>query len=779
MKKYVWNRRLLAFLHNVVTARLCKMLFWICFVLYGLDFLFPFNKQLKYSRIVEARDGTLLRCYLSEDQKWRLPITYHQLPETFIQSIIFKEDRYFFYHPGVNPASVFRALANNVAQQKRTSGASTITMQVIRLLEPRPRTYFNKFIEILRAIQLEWHYDKKEIIEMYVNLLPYGGNIEGVRAASWLYFQRPVANMSLAQCVALTVIPNKPNSLRLGNRPLSIVQARNRWLAKMKDAKIFSDNEINIALSEPFDVHRTRMKMLAPHFSDRVLKIKDGETIIKTTIDSYLQDRAEQTLKSYLDQISHTGIGNACAVIIHNPSREIRAYVGSANFWDTENEGQNDGVKSVRSPGSTLKPFLYALAYERGDYTPQQMTLDVPSDIDGFEPENYDRKYHGKVTVEQALAQSLNVPAVRLLQKNGTEHFRQFLINGGAITLEKYQGNNRLGLSMILGGCGMRLDHLTNMYAALASKGRYKPVKMFLDDTINQKSDSWISEESAYLVTKSLSQLQRPDFPTSAVYAHSAQKIAWKTGTSQARRDAWAVGYQPEYTIGVWVGNFNGESNHFLSGADIATPLLFQLFQHVSRKNNAWFSEPKGIARRNVCVASGLLPADFCQDLIVDYYLPKTNHAKRCDHMKWFWISEDEQTSYCVNCLPVMGIKQKMYPNIEPELVSYYESQKMTYERVPPHFAGCIHQRTEKNLQIKSPKSGTEYFITSSFKPKLRLIAEADNSVTQVFWFINKKFYGTAKVGEDLFFEADTGTYHITCTDEKGRKAESRFQIKR
>ena len=770
---YKWSNRIFNKKSVIIFIRI---LIGIILTLYVIDFIFPFKSAIKFSRIVEAKDGSLLRGYLSEDQKWRLPISYDQLPENFVKSILFKEDQYFYYHVGVNPFSVMRALVDNLTFGKRTSGASTITMQVVRLLEPRPRTYLNKITEILRAIQLEWHYDKKEILEMYVNLLPYGGNIEGVRSASWLYFQKPVSNLSLAQCVVLSVIPNKPNSLRFDNQTMAIIEARNRWLYKMKNTGIISAHEFNVALNEPLDARRRNMPFIAPHFSNRVLKLKPEKTIIRTTLDFYLQIKAEQCLKNYINQINHTGISNACAIIIHNPTREIRAYVGSSDFWNTIHEGQNDGIKAIRSPGSTLKPFLYASVYQNGHYTPKQKILDVPTDFDGFEPENYDRTFRGKISVEEALSQSLNIPAVKLLQRQGTESFRQLLISGGAKTLEKYQGNNRLGLSMILGGCGVRLDELTNLYANIASGGRYKSFTMFPEDSLSSSSFQWFSEESCFLVTQSLTNLKRPDYPTSAEYAHSTHKIAWKTGTSNNRRDAWAIGYQSEYTVGVWVGNFNGESNQYISGADMATPLLFQLFQNI-HKPSKWFSVPKGLARRNVCAESGLLPADFCQNKISDYYIPQSNFTKQCDHLQWRWVSEDEKISYCVNCLPTITAHQKLYPNIEPELVHFYESQKISYIQVPPHYSGCVQKHADQKLKIISPLDGTEIICTDGKSQRIMLKATADNSINQIHWFINKKYYQSCTITDKVYFEADTGNYIITCTDESGFKAVSRIRI--
>jgi len=741
----------------------------VCIILCGLDILFPVHISIPYSRKVEARDSSLLRAYLSEDQKWRLHVTLQDVPPQLIQSLLYKEDRFFYYHFGVNPVSVIRAIAQNVTTGKRTSGASTITMQVVRLLHPRKRTYWNKCIEIMEALRMEWHFNKDEILEMYMNLLPYGGNIEGIQSASWLYFQKPLRQLSLAQLLTLTVIPNKPTSLRLGKNTHAILKARNRWLKIMREEQIFSKNAVTIALNEPFDAYRIRLPTLAPHLSQRVIK-QHGEIVIQTTINPILQSRSEQTLKNYLTSLQTLGISNASAIIIDNKTREVLAYVGSMDFWDTTTLGQNDGVKAVRSPGSALKPFVYALAYEQGWLTPRKMVLDVPTDIQGFIPENYDRQFNGKTTAGNALAQSLNIPAIRLLNEIGVDKFCNHLVTGGISTFE----NQKLGLSMVLGGCGVRLDELTNLYVSLASEGKFVPLKWLKNDPIGTPK-AWFSPESAFLVTQSLSQLQRPDFPTSGDYATNFSKIAWKTGTSQGKRDAWAIGYRPDYTIGVWVGNFNGASNPHLSGSETAVPLLFQLFSLMGSCKN-WFGVTKGIGQRTVCSESGLLPEEFCENTVSDYYITKNSDRERCQHMKWIWVSEDHKKSYCVHCLPINGVVQRLYPNIPLELVSYYEDQKIHFERIPAHASNCNIQKSGHPFRIISPVNGTIYYLKNT--NRLRLRAESNNNQGKIFWFINKKFFRSAQTNEEIFFEAIKGELYITCIDDQGRRAECSITVK-
>lgn len=746
-----------------------KRLLIVCIFLCGLDIIFPIHVFIPYSRKVEARDGKLLRAYLSEDQKWRLKISLKDIPQQLIQSVIYKEDRFFYAHIGINPFSILRATSQNLITGNRTSGASTITMQVVRLLQPRKRTYWNKCIEILQALRLEWYFNKDEILEMYLNLLPYGGNIEGVQSASWLYFQKPVRQLSLAQLITLTVIPNKPTSLKLGKNTNAILKARNKWLNILRHEQIFTKEAHYSAINEPFDAKRMRLPTLAPHLAQRIIRQYDAP-VIQTTIHPLIQSRAEVALKNYLSELQSFGISNASAIIIDNKSREVLTYIGSGDFWDETALGQNDGVKAIRSPGSALKPFVYALAYERGWLTPRKTVLDVPTDIQGFVPENYDRKFTGKTTAGNALAQSLNIPAIRILNEIGVKNFCNQLVTGCISTLD----NQQLGLSMILGGCGIRLDELTNLYVSLALGGQYAPLK-WLKNEPPITPIKWLSPESAFLVTQSLSQLQRPDFPSAGDYASHFSKIAWKTGTSQGRRDAWAIGYRPDYTIGVWVGNFNGDSNPHLSGSETAVPLLIQLFSLMG-SCKTWFSTPKGIAPRTVCNESGLLPEEFCENTVSDYYIMNKSNREQCQHMKWVWVSEDGNISYCANCLPVSGTVQRLFPNIPPELVSYYEDQKISFERIPPHYISCNTQKREHTFRIISPVNGSIYYFQGS--ERLLLRAEGKNNQSKIYWFINKKFYQSCQNSDDIYFQPQKGEWHISCTDNQGSKAECTFFVK-
>ncbi|MCH8316960.1 MAG: transglycosylase domain-containing protein, partial [Bacteroidetes bacterium] len=369
-----------------------------------LNWLFPLKVNIEYSQIITSSKGRVLHAFLTSDEKWRMKTELGEIIPELKKAIIYKEDKYFYYHFGINPISIIRALYNNTLQNKKTSGASTITMQVARLLEPKERTYANKLIEMFRAIQLELYYSKDEILQLYLNLLPYGGNIEAVKSASLLYFQRNPDHLSLSQIVILTIIPNRPNSLIPGQNNDLIEKERNRWLRKFKADNIFPENMIEDALNEPLKAQRHEAPKFAPHFAYRLKSKYPGKAIIKTHLDGNIQNKVELITYNYIQRLKHFNIHNAAVIVIKNKSVVVIAYLGNADFSDTENAGQVDGIKAVRSPGSTLKPFVYALAIDKGIVTPKNTITDVPVNFGGYSPENFNKKFHGKVTIEQALA---------------------------------------------------------------------------------------------------------------------------------------------------------------------------------------------------------------------------------------------------------------------------------------------------------------------------------------------------------------------------------------
>ncbi|UOR04064.1 penicillin-binding protein 1C [Hymenobacter aerilatus] len=759
-----------------ISIRFLATLGLLLLLLFSLDWAFPLPPTPRYSPLVLAADGSVLHAYLNPTQKWRMKSELQDITPALRAAILEKEDRYFRYHFGVNPVAVVQAAGRNLLGRGRTTGASTITMQVARLLEPKERTFGNKLLEMLRAMQLEAHFSKDEILQLYLNLVPYGGNIEGVKSAALLYFQQPPHYLSLAQTVTLAIIPNRPTSLVLGRDNVRIMQERNRWLRRFGREGLFPQKDIADALLEPLDAHRHAAPTLAPHLARRLVQQYPREAIIRSTLQRSQQARAEDLTRNYVRRLHELGITQAAVLVVNNRTRQVAAYVGSADFRDFASQGQNDGITAVRSPGSTLKPFLYALALDRGLVTPKLLLPDVPTNFQGYRPENFDKHCQGEVTLERALAYSLNIPAVRVLQEVGVPTFTEQLQRAGFRSITRNRAH--LGLSSILGGCGASLEELTGLYAALANGGRYAELRLrapYLPEGRGPGGGVLVSPAAAFLVTDILSQLTRPDLPINATSSLRLPKIAWKTGTSYGRRDAWSIGYNKEYTIGVWVGNFSGQGAPTLTGADVATPLLFDLFNTLAYNSpNNWFAPPAALDFRLVCAETGLVPGENCPNQIIDYFLPSVSSGRRCQHQREVLVSEDGAMAYCRACAPAAGYRRVLYPNMLPEVAAYKEAQGIPYRRLPPHNPQCqlVRGGAERAPTITSPLPNTEYVLDHHEHQQLLLSCTTDSEVRQVYWYVNDQFLRAAGATERVFFRPSPGPLKISCADDHGRNVD-------
>lgn len=739
-----------------------------------LNWIFPLPDKIEYSSIITDSKGEVVNAYLTSDQKWRMKTELEEISPLLRKTIIAKEDKYFYSHPGVNPVAVGRALFKNIFRMKTTSGASTITMQVARAMEHRPRNFLSKLIETFRAFQLEWKYDKDEILQLYLNLVPYGGNIEGVKSASILYFKKNPDHLSLAEITALSIIPNRPSSLVIGKTNDRIVEERNRWLQKFADDKVFTTKEIEDALAEPLTAIRGTVPHYIPHLAYKLKR--QGSSIIKTNIELNTQLKTEKIVEDYVRSQRLKNIKNAAVIIIDNKTHKVISYLGSSNFNDTVDGGQVNGAAAVRQPGSTLKPLLYALCFDEGLLTPKSVLTDVAVNYEGYAPENYDEKFNGYVTVEYALEHSLNIPAVKSLKLLGHEKLIRKLTSCNFKQIQKDQ--RKLGLSMILGGCGTSLEELTGLFSSFANNGIYISPSFVQSDTILRKN-TVISPAANYMINEILSKVNRPDFPLNWTATERMPKIAWKTGTSYGRRDAWSIGYNKSYTVGVWVGNFSGVGVADLSGANIATPLLFKIFNTIDYDSDEeWFTQPKDADIRQVCSETGLLPASHCTNLATDYFIPLISSTKTCDNRQEIMISPDEKISYCKSCAPETGYKKKWFKMIEPDMQAWMEENRIVFEKIPPHNPDCELIFKGNAPVINSPVNGIEYLISKKNKEPLQLVCKTANDVSKVYWYINNKFYKSCNAGEKQFFIPEEGPVKISCTDDKGRNRDIKITVK-
>ncbi|MCB9232266.1 MAG: penicillin-binding protein 1C [Bacteroidia bacterium] len=742
-----------------------------------INLLFPLPAPKPWSPVVYARDGSILSAYLTSDEKWRVHTNLEEVSPELIQALLAKEDKYFYYHPGVNPVALGRALFLNVFTGRRQSGASTITMQVARLMEPRPRNYFSKGIEMIRSFQLEWKYSKKEILEMYLSYLPYGGNVEGVKAASMIYFDRLPEKLSLAQAVLLTVIPNRPNSLRLDRDQKEAQEMRDKWLYRFAEDGTFPQNQVEHALYEPIQARRHEVPIRAPHFCQMVRNRFSGNEL-HTTLDPEIQQTAERLLANYVNRVRPKGVSNGAILIIDNAHSEVVGYCGSADFYDDAAGGQCNGINAVRSPGSTLKPSLYGLAFDQGIITPKTVLHDSPFDYNGYAPENYDLKFRGEVTVEFALRNSLNIPPVRLLKDVGLANFITLLSDGGLRTVQKR--SHDLGLSLVLGGCGVTLEELTRLFSSFAREGRMHSLN-YLQEEAKAESEGvrLFSPESAWMIADILSGIERPDIPQDFLSAANKTRISWKTGTSYGKRDAWSVGFTPRYTIGVWMGNFDGHGAPDLSGSVMAVPLLFDLFNGLDPGGGEnWFQEPPALFEREVCRETGQLPAPTCTHIVNDHFIRRISHQKICELDKLLYISPDSSLQYCTECLPPTGYLRAAYPIYDPELTLWFENNNRSYRRPPPHNPACEAVLNGEGPKILSPLHNHEFLVEKGAGQEVLLQAASDPKVGLQYWYLNGHFYRSCKPGERIFFVPRPGKNQVSCMDDKGRENHVEILVK-
>ena len=752
-----------------------KILISIVAIFFILNFITPLEVEIDYSKVVYDRNGEILSTFLNKSDKWRFKSELSEVSNKFKDAIIHKEDKYFYYHFGFNPIAITRATYDNLTSGEVVSGASTITMQLARLLEPKERTLINKLIELFRAVQLELYYSKDEILNMYIDLIPFGSNIEGVKSASIFYLNKKPNSLSLSESIALSLIPNNPNKFKIGKYNDRINEAKNKYIEEYISDEAFDINELEDAKNEVFYSRRHKRPKNALHLSTRLIKENRNESNINSTLDYGTQSQIENFTGSYISGLNYIGIHNASVIVIDNQTGEVVSYLGSNNFNDSLNAGQVDGVKAIRSPGSTLKPLVYLLAMDKGIITPKTKLLDIPFTFGNYSPLNFDRKFNGMVTAEKALSQSLNIPAVYLLNELGTSKFIQSLMKLNFKSISKNE--RKLGLSVVLGGCGVTLEELSRLYYCIANDGMYKQVTYLIDNRDSTYQE--ILNPEATAITKTiLSKLTRPDYPANYEYAYKLPKIAWKTGTSYGRKDAWSIGFSDKYTVGVWVGNFNNKSVSTLTGASIATPLLFDIFNIVESNNSEVLAEDNiDLSIRNVCSHSGLIPNSKCNNFIEDYYIPFKSSTQECTHIQDVYVSTDEKYRYCSDCLPYKNYKTKSLEMIDPLLLDYYVQNRITHKEFTQHNPDCSRVNIAKKPNINSPLDNQQYLINPE-TDKIKLAAVLSHQTDGCSWFINNQLY-ISNSGESVFFKPEhEGEYKISCTDNLGQTATVIIKVK-
>jgi penicillin-binding protein 1C len=580
-----------------------------------LDRLFPLHLPAPDtgSTVVLARDGTPLRAFAESDGVWRYPVTEQHVSPLYLQALLTYEDRWFYRHPGVNPFALLRGAAAAVRHGHIVSGGSTLTMQVARIIEPIPHTFVGKIVQIFRALQLEAHLSKAQILGLYLDHAPFGGPIQGVEAASWAYLGKPASKLSHAEAALLAVLPQSPSVLRPDRHPDAARQARDKVLKRMRDEGLWSDAQIRDAEIEPVVARSLRAPLSAALLAERLHRQQPQARRIVTTIDANLQRAVEDRVSDYLSRLPPRT--SAAVLVVDNATLEARVYVGTAEFADPLRLGHVDMVRAPRSPGSTLKPFLYGLALDDGLITSQSLLVDAPQDFNGYKPGNFDESFSGPVSVAEALQRSLNVPAVDVLDHVGPNRFVARLANGG-IDLGLPQGAQP-NLSIILGGASTRLENLVGAYTAFANAGvagapRYLPDQPKQQRHLLSPGAAWIIRD--ILSTNPADVEGAPLDGT--VNRHDA--VAWKTGTSYGYRDAWAMGVTNSWTVGVWIGRPDGTPSPGQYGAVTSLPLMFAVVDMLPNDRGAFHApQPLSVKRVDICWplggATASTPPDLCR----------------------------------------------------------------------------------------------------------------------------------------------------------------------
>ncbi len=750
-----------------------------------------FNAPL--STVVEASDGTLLGARIADDGQWRFPGFQH-VPEKFEKALLTFEDRYFRFHPGINPVSLFRAIILNIKAGEIVSGGSTITMQVARISRGNKlRNYSGKAIEMLSALKLELFRSKKTILEMYAANAPFGGNIVGLEAASWRYMGKPPSEITWAEAAALAIMPNSPALVFPGKNQEILKARRDELLRRLYGREFFDSLTLVLALDEPLPGVPKPLPDKAKHLTEYFFLNEHGQRI-HTTIDNSLQERVVEIIDVHQKALSGNFINNSAAIILKAETGEVLAYVGNSNAVNGDDHGEDvDIIRSLRSTGSILKPFLYAGILQSGDLLPDALVADIPTRFPGFSPKNFDLGFSGAVPASSALSQSLNIPAVKMLQTYTTDRFLELLKQAGFTTFSKPAGH--YGLSLILGGGETSLWELTGVYASLSrvldtynhekkyyAEDYHKPILIKSemkqpDKTIDPEPP--LSASSIWLTYEALNKVSRPESEAGWQYFSSSRNIAWKTGTSFGFRDAWAVGTTPDYIIGVWAGNANGEGRAGLTGITAAAPILFDLVNIMSP--GEWFSPPlEEMTTIEVCKASGFRAGPGCEDTEEIYTCLKGLRSEVCPYHKTVHLDKSGTKQVNADCVSTTEIRNTSWFVLPPAMEYFYRQKHLEYKVLPPFRFGCRSDNSIPVMEFIYPTPGIRIFIPrDQTGSPTRVIPEIvhRNPAKRVFWHLDKKYLGTSKYPHQIEIIADAGEHVLTVVDEDGNSLSCPFTI--
>ena len=769
------------------------ILILITFLVTGYIFCLP--RQLfhvSYSTVVTDRNGELLGARIAADGQWRFP-PRTTTPEKVKQCLVAFEDHHFYRHWGVNPLSIGRAIYQNLRNKRIVSGGSTLTMQTIRLARNESRTFGEKFIEMILATRLEFRASKEEILSMYVSYAPFGGNVVGLDAAAWRYFGHSAEELSWAESAMLAVLPNAPSMLHLSKGRKALLDKRNRLLKQLRTKGTIDRSTYELAIAEPLPAEPHPLPQIAPHLVSRFYQEQKGESS-RSTIDKNLQVQIESLAERWSNEFSRSDIRNLAILVIDIRTNQVTAYCGNVHFNQSQAGNQVDIIQAPRSTGSILKPFLYYAMLQEGSLLPHTLLPDIPVNINGFAPQNFSLQFEGAVPASEALARSLNIPAVTMLQKYGVPKFHSLLQQIGLKTLNRPASH--YGLSLILGGAEATLWDVTSAYANMGRSLLQLPqipgsflmpdgtshgnkTSAFVEQQSISSSNEAFQPGAVWQTFDALLEVNRPE-EIDWKSIPSMHPVAWKTGTSHGFRDAWAIGVTPRYAVGVWVGNANGEGKPGLVGARTAGPVLFDIFNLLPSAPK-WFERPAGIfIEAEICKRSGHLKSRFCEDTDTMLILPAGLRTEVCPYHHLVTLSADETHRIYESCADTEPASQKSWFTLPPVWEWYYKQHHPEYTPLPPFKPGCgedalqpmqfIYPPMNAHIVLPNQMDGSKGFMTVELAHS--------NPNTTIFWHLDETYLTQTEDFHKISLQPSAGKHSLTAVDSEGNSVSTTFFVK-
>ncbi len=744
------------------------------------------------STVITSHKGELLGALIADDGQWRFPHN-DVVPEKFKTCLIQFEDEHFYKHPGFNPVSIFNAIKQNIEAGKVVRGGSTITQQVMRLSRnDRSRTYVEKLKELILATRLEFRKNKEEILAFWSSNAPFGGNVVGLDAASWRYYNRKPSDLSWSEAATLAVLPNAPNLIYPGKNQQKLLVKRNRLLKKLLTKNVIDSLTYELSILEELPQKPYALPQITPHLLQKINKEKNGE-FVKTTIDKKLQTQTNTIVRNHYNQLSKNGINNIAVLVLDVKTRQVLSYVGNAPT-SKKHQKDVDVITKPRSTGSILKPFLYAAMLDNGELLANTLVTDVPTNYGSYQPENFDKKYAGAISAKLALSRSLNVPAVRMLKDFGLEKFHYYLQQLQLKDIKK--SPEHYGLTLALGGAESNLWDLCKSYASMAStinhysqhSSRYFTNEFteptFYEDKkidFGQKSSEKIIFDAAstYLTFESLKDVNRPNSEENWEFFDSSKKIAWKTGTSFGFRDAWSIGVTKNYVVGVWVGNADGEGRPGLVGVQTAAPILFDVFDKLP--NSEWFDKPfDEMTEVEICTKSGYRATAICEEKRLEFIQNSGLKTKPCPFHILVNVNVSENFQVNSSCERLENITQKSWFVLPPLMEYYYRKQNPFYKSLPKFREDCLGE-TKNSMRFIYPSEKSTIFLPKDFDGKqnelILKVAHSNNDVI-LYWYANHTFLGTTKELHNFAFQPKAGEFKFTVMDNFGNEIHQLITVK-